>query len=360
MKKLFLLILLLFIQTKLFAFYKEYEKYSSGLYLERSNSTKSESMGRTLVANNDGVFTILANPAGNHQLEGFDLGYSHSSPVYLAEKAFYHFLGINYGSKEYGVIGLSWYHYSLGEETSKTTSGINQEPEKYTPGVSLYTFNYAKSFGSLLAVGVNFNIYQDKLNYETATAYPVDLGIKKTIQIIKTKHENRKMHFGLSIQNITNVTMDYYDMFGTKIKNGVVFPVILRAGTAYQFSFGPNTVLENRYKYGFLLNIEYEDVLNYSYKTAFKAGGEFSFLDLLFIRMGVYSLNMPGGYWNKDRVTDITYGAGINLPIEYFVDMKYPLNIVINYLNMKQPSYIVDYDKWGNYSTFSINIVWKR
>lgn len=359
----FLSVLLLAILSS--AFGDSYRDYNFPFFSGRQPSAKSEAMGKTLVASNDGAFTTFYNPAGIFLNKGMQTAGSYAQPFYLAYKAHFTFLGVTYNFKKLGTLGISWFQYSLGEELFiSTVYNPLGTSRKYVPSTSFYTLSYAKEVFSGFAVGANLNLYSEvSSDKQSLKTYPIDLGFIKSFVLKKNNNNNQELSFGASVKNVFGSRLDNQisnAITQADIKLKEALPIVLRAGVAYQFKYLRQDYLPNLFLLGGSIQLEYEDILNYQYRTAFKFGAEFSLFQIFYSRIGHYSYSLdPSPDNGKQNLNDWTYGFGFFIPFDEFIENKIPLTISLDMTNLEQPSYVTDFHNWDSFSIYSLKIGWK-
>jgi len=340
---------------------KDYNGALDFLFFGRQPSAKAEAMGKSMVANGVDAFAAFYNPASISQNKGLVLSTSYASPYYLANKANFKFIGATYKLDKYGVLGLSLYRFSFGSPIFITTeTGPDATNETFTPTTSMYSLTFSTETFKDLFVGLNFNFVRDK-TVVTGKSYPIDFGLLKVFRFKKNGRTFQRITLGASLYNITNSSIEYN--FDQRTPTKEVLPRTLHIGASYQSSFGKsqlNSIELNTF--GILLQVEYQDLLNSKFHNGFKAGAEFSFIEMFYLRFGFYDENTNDfGFpaTNKNRLTDFTYGFGIEIPINKFTKTRTPIDIKLDMTNMKQPSGIKGFDNFGNFSVYSLSVNWQ-
>lgn len=351
-------IIFLLLSLYIFAFSKDYQNYNYSFFFGRQPSAKAEALGRSLVADEDNAFTAFYNPAGLTLIKGLHVGFSYASPYYLEDDANYNFIGVAYNTGGYGTISFNRFHYSLGIESITVDPG-GSSTKVYTPGTSFYTLSYANEFITNLSFGINLNIYRQKMSYdETLNVYPIDVGVLKSFQFRNLKNGEHNLNLGASIKNILGSKVEFTNNIFLG-NNEEVLPIIFTIGSSYQLLIMRDDYLPNMYTFGLNLLVEYQDIFNYDYLSGFKFGSEFSLFEVFFIRAGYFSFKLdPSPTNGKGRLNDFTYGFGIDIPINELIKKDIPINIVLDITTLKQPTYVTNFDKWENFSVYSLNLNW--
>ncbi|MDZ7364100.1 MAG: hypothetical protein ONB46_25805 [candidate division KSB1 bacterium] len=335
---------------------QDYRDALNHFFLGRQPSAKAEAMGKSMIATATGAFSSFYNPATISQNEGLFISASSATPFYLADHADYKFIGATYKLGNYGVLGLSLYRFSFGESIA-TTSMTNPAAQggKFTPTTSMYTLTFSAETFKNLYFGMNVNSVRDK-GAAIGKSYPIDLGLLKIFNCSK----NQKISLGASLYNVTNSKILYDVNDNRDIKEAL--PVSFHAGASCQLFWGSSKL--NSFElntFGILLQLEYQDLFNSKFHDGFRTGAELSFIEIIYIRFGLYREDINDHGFpavNKNNLTDFTYGLGIEIPIDKFTRVKIPLNARLDITTMKQPSYIKNFDRWENFSVYNLSVNW--
>ena len=111
-----------------------------------------------------------------------------------------------------------------------------------------------------------------------------------------------------------------------------------------------------------MIHIEYQDLLNSKYFGALRIGGELRLLEMLALRLGYYRESRndnddPENY--KDVLTDMTYGFGIELPLEKITAARIPLRVKFDMTRLQQPSSYKGPNRWSDFSVYSLSARWE-
>jgi len=90
-------------------------------------------------------------------------------------------------------------------------------------------------------------------------------------------------------------------------------------------------------------------------------GGELRLLEMLALRLGYYresrnDYDHPENY--KDVLTDVTYGFGIELPLEKIPAARIPLTVKFDMTRLPQPSPYKGPNRWSDFSGYSLSARW--
>jgi hypothetical protein len=175
------------------------------------------------------------------------------------------------------------------------------------------------------------------------------------------------IRLGASVRNVTGayITLDY----GGSNDPSEVLPSIGRFGTSYRIRTHQGWLHDSLASIGFIVHVEYDHVLNYDFRRGLHIGGELRFLDLLAVRVGWYSekvedYDLPEA--NKDEITDVTYGFGVNVPLGILISPKWPLTLGFDYTSLPQVPYTqgppefpgIAEGEWDNFTTYSFRLNW--
>ena len=131
--------------------------------------------------------------------------------------------------------------------------------------------------------------------------------------------------------------------------------MIFQIGLSNTVQYTDTDVYEKDYFFGFTLGLEYQDLFNSDYRTAYKVGGEISLLDIIFLRGGYYNeTTIDYGFNSTGQLEEFTYGAGLKLDFNSLFTDDFPLVINFDYVSLKQPTYITNYDDWNDFTTLTL------
>ncbi len=114
------------------------------------------------------------------------------------------------------------------------------------------------------------------------------------------------------------------------------------------------------YLIGLSLTLEYDDRLDYRYRTGWKTGAEFSLLEMINARIGYYHFTLNPHYETScGELTDFTYGLGFRLPLDLLLKHKIPLTIQVNIAHMLQPTYTTAIYDWDSFTALTLSMNWR-
>lgn len=353
----------------------EYNGYLEELFIARQPSPRAEAMGRGHVADNQNDFGSFYNAALTSLSEGLKVNTSFSHNYYSTDSAFYNYFGASYKLKNIGTFSLSRYHFNYGQEFLYTTA-YNPEGtgEKYQIYYDIYILNYSREIFKDFYAGLNINLtdnYMPDISVFAQNSKKIvpsfDIGFLKKINLPVSSNSflSQSVNLGLSINNFTSAKYTYSD---TVSSSDAYLPVIFRFGGSYNLNVKGNSIKKNGNVFSLLAHLEYEKVLNTAKYETYKIGGEVVVWDILALRAGWFSRNAnitrSVFSYNLGAFSQFTYGAGVKIPLDVIFNMKTPLSMSIDYVNLelknRERNYMmgIEEQELKNYNTFSINMNW--
>lgn len=348
MKKILICISLLFTTSIIFAqnIQDQYDPFN--IYYGRQPSAKAEGMGKGFVANTSNDFGAFYNPASTSLTKGLTAFASYSNRYYTDNNANYNYQGLSYNFDKIGTFGLSRYYIGSGLDR---LIGDNFN-------YKLYTLNYSREVLSNFFAGVNVNlisahqvpyvIFGEYDPYEEKSTASFDLGLIKKFEF-KSDLLNRKEEIILGASMI--------NMFGTRISVYGIdrdVPVIGRIGIGHSLNILKNNLVKNSHTFKIFTHAEFEKEFGHGNINMIKAGTDFTLFDIVSLRGGFYHS------FKQQRAsakTNLTYGVGLNIPVDKFFDGKYPFKVNIDYVNLDQ-SNIERSSNYENFNLLSMKVNW--
>ena len=348
MKK-FIVLSLFVISNTIFA--QDYNDFAQEIFIGRMPSAKTEAMGRILTLNFDPYFVSQSNPSNLVTTVGIAAFFAHSSPLYGYNEATYNYGGVSYHNPIAGAFAFNFLRFNTGMTFNITGEGGPEIIGTFEPGMDLYTLTYANEITDWFSFGINANLFVDKLGEDQSfTGTFFELGLSREITLIQNSQIKDDLTVGTQLKNIFNQSFSAIDEAQSD-----ALPVIFRTGVSNRINYTDVEVYEKAYLIGFTLGVEYQDLFNSDYRTAYKAGCELSLLDIIFLRAGYYhEKTIDYGFNSTGQLEEFTYGAGLKLDFVQLFEKNFPLVINFDYVSLKQPTYIIDFDDWGNFNTFSL------
>lgn len=343
MKKILICILLLVSFSTSFAQINPYNPFY--IYYGRQPSAKSEAMGRGLVANVNNDFGAFYNPASTGLSEGLTAFASYSDKYYGDNNASYNYESVNYNFEKIGSFGLSRYY---------TGSGIGKIG-KDNLNYNLYTLNFSREIFKDFFAGANLNlifahrpvhITGPYISAENSKTFSFDLGLLKRFEF-KSPVLNRKEEIvlGASLVNVSNASVQVNNM-------DMDLPVIVRFGLGHSLKIFKNNFVKNSHAFNIFSHFEFEKELKDGVTNLIKAGTDITLYDIVSLRGGLYHR-----FEKSDIKATLTYGIGLNIPVDNFSNGKYPFKINIDYVNLTQPNSFSGY-KSDNFNLISMKLSW--
>lgn len=344
-KKITFILVLLCLFVLLFADYRDayYE-----IFFGRLPSSRAEALGKGYVTIDNDLDTYFFNPAGITNIDQVQFKFTTSNPYYTLDKGRYYQFGLGYNSIQEFVIGLNVNLMSYGEKYHVIDGNTFNPDKKATPYLLNYVLTLATPLSNDLSIGFNINYFIENYSDDPHSTIFFDTGAIYKYKLHSSYASKEVISFGASIKNFAFSKVKY-SSFEEDL------PVITKVGMNY--SFVPS--IEN-IKLDVLLQTEYQYLLNYEYRDGLHTGLEFKFYDIIALRCGYYYENIDDNdsSANEDVLSELTYGIGVDIPISQFVG--YPLRLQIDYANLKQPSYVANYDKWDNFESLTVKLAWLK
>ncbi|TBN03904.1 hypothetical protein EYD45_07730 [Hyunsoonleella flava] len=351
----------------------------SGIFYGQPSSARATGMGLTTITL-DGVENVFYNPATiglTKEKVNVHLNYALGSPVYKGSQ--YPFLGISYRINDKLIVSASNLNWWDEKNSPWTTiiGGFEESVERRSQSVYLLTGNYEIIPGLNFGVSGNYLVSRSLDDNVTNSEFILSVGAiyTKEVDFIKSDNlSNQRLVFAGSLVNAlmkNRIEQTYLDNLNYRD-----LPIHLSFGAAYKttlairpdftegkgfFSGAPKTL-------DLAIHLQYRDVLpgpketiqniNHENNTAFGIGAEAWFMNLLALRLGYYNETRPtgdkpdGGFWATGRKKGLTWGFGVNLPVNRLTNGKLPFNSEVNFVtsrilddyadNFTPPSYFTD------------------
>jgi hypothetical protein len=324
-------------------------------YFGRQANARAEALGMAYSSIDGDIATIGYNPAGTSTLKGAEIMSSIASPLYTLENAEHSYIAAGYNINQYLTIGISRNHFNYGQEITISDAG-GQPTGEFTPKTSLYTLNVSSQPIENLMVGINANyLIFDPVDNPAKSLY-FDLGVIKKFELWQNLASTHSINLGASISNL-NYAETEIEYNGIKSEEDL--PVIARFGLNYQLQLDKNWFSDTLNTFNFLIQADYQSLMNSDYHNGIYSGLELTFLEVLSARIGYYQesqfdFDIPSA--NKDEISALTYGFGLQLPLDKLT--KIPLRINFDYTNLPQPSYTKADWNWDNFLSYTLRVNW--
>jgi len=327
-------------------FSQQYNDFAREIFFGRLASAKTEAMGRIVTLNFDPYFVSQSNPANLISTVGVAVFYSNSSPFYGYNDASYKYAGISYNNSIIGALAFNLLLFDTGPTIvippGSVPFNLPFKEKRY-----LYTLTYSNRIKDWFSFGINANLFV--ADYGTDQKYSdsfFELGLSRYFNLFRDLDIKDDLTIGTQLKNIFNQSFSAIDEAQSD-----AFPSIFRIGVSNLFEYTDNDIFEKSYLFGFTLGLEYQDVLNSGKRTAYKAGGELSLIDIIFLRGGYYNESI---FSSKDELTEFTYGFGTKLDFDKYISNNFPLILLFDFVSLSQPTYATGYDDWDNFTTFNL------
>ena len=328
---------------------QQYNDFAREIFFGRLPSAKTEAMGRILTLNFDPYFVSQSNPANLVTTKGVAVFYAYSSPLYELNDANYHYAGVSYNTPTIGAFALNALRFNSGMIFNLTGEVSPEVLGTFESKKELYTLTYSYAIPGWFSFGVNANLFVMVEN-ESFTGTFFELGLSRNFNMIKDSQLKDDLTIGTQLKNIFNQSFSAIDQAQSD-----AFPQIFRIGVSNLFEYTDTDVFEKAYLFGFTVGLEYQDLLNSNKRTAYKAGGELSILDIIFVRGGYYhETKFNYGFNSTDKLEEFTYGFGLKLDFDKYLTNNFPLVLVFDFVSLEQPSYTTDFSSWDNFTTFTL------
>jgi hypothetical protein len=333
-----------------------------GIFYGQPSSARATGMGLTTITL-EGIENVFYNPATiglSKEKINVHLNYALGSPVYKGSQ--YPFLGVSYRINDKLIVGLSNLNWWDEKNSPWTTviGGFDESVNKRSQ--SVYTVSGSYEVIPNLNVGISGNYLVDRAvdNNITNSEFILSIGAiyNKEVDFIKSdKFSNQTIRFAGSLVNAlmkNRIEQTYQDNLNYRD-----LPIHLTFGAAYKATLAiqPNFTEGKGFFKGapktlnLAVHLQYRDVLagpkddivnnNHKYNSAFGIGTEAWFMDLIALRLGYYREKRPigndksSGIWATDQKKGLTWGFGVNLPLNRLTNGKLPFNSEINFVTSK-------------------------
>ena len=327
----------------------------------RLPSARAEALGRAGVSLKGDVYSSYFNPAGLASLSGVEVAGSFAEPFYTLKDAKYSFGAVATHIPSIGTFGVSLYQLRYGTYEWQDEE-VNIDPGIFgRPQASFLTLSFARNVVDVADIGVNICYHTYDWNllsnpHESGSEFHTfifDVGAIRSIPMATNSTTNQSLTCGARIKNLTGATLNMNP-------TGFPFhyPVQLNVGGTYKIEFKEATASYGLKPFEALATADYQDYLNYRYRTGFHAGIEIIGFEIVSVRIGYYSesLLVHGSRSNKSALSSATYGIGLSLPLGKLTNGKVPLRASFDYASLDQPNYSNNpmYSNFGKFSSYSL------
>lgn len=317
-------------------------------------SARAEAMGRTGVALGGDPSAYYNNAAGIGTIDTWAAEVSTSAPYYVLRESDYYFASFVKRLHPKVVAGLHVHRFGVGPTTfTLDIAGEDFELDKAAITDLAATVAYEPLDG--LHLGVNAHFYNWK-NFEDVPAFRsfyLDAGALYERPLAN----GAELRLGASVLNLNGADITMTSPIGTSSSN--VFPIIARAGIAYDQRWQVVIPGAGEQSLQLLLTTEYQDVLNGDVRTAFRFGSELTLADVLIVRLGLFTRSEDdlGFQNNRDRISDVTYGFGLLIPVEKMSDGRWPVQLRLDYYSLESPPAVFSGTRLPNKRGVGIRVI---
>jgi len=307
---------------------------------------RSEAMGKVQTTLTGNPLTSAYNAASTSFSCGLNADFSHVKPRSTAIEengnTSYNNYGASYNSGQYGAIAFGYRNFSVNGMkvilgAPYTSSALLIITDVY---FSNYNLNYSYRIMKNLSMGITYNyIKMDNYSYK-ANVYYFDLGVMEKIPF-ESESNSQNIIIGASLTNFTNNQLKptYKFIQYYSINNSYYpLPSELKLGTAYTYE--TKLRINDHKLFRIMAAAEYRDMVNSSTFSTAKLGTELTFAEMLNIRFGYYYEDFKTLDYTPDikkKLSEFTYGLGINLPLNKLLHFNMPVTLQVDYANLKAP-----------------------
>jgi hypothetical protein len=340
-----------------------WSQYTSGFQQEyffgNLPNARTEAMARAGVAAGEGTSNLFLNPATLGLTEDLDAVFSTSAPFYVLQNSNYFFVGLSKRFTEKLVGAFSVHTFAVGPTTFDINFGSKRFPldKSFSTNIAL---SGAYELLPGLHAGLNFNMYRWTYIDEVNAVHQghLDGGLLYNLSLDPGNAQSKNLRIGASVSNFTSSDITFFSPENDSSTQE--FPIVLRLGGAYQVATDINYPVVGSGPFAFTATVEYQNVLNNNFRTAFQVGTEAVLYDVLAVRLGGFTRSEDDGGRsdvNFDRINDVTYGFGFKVPLSELSDGKIPGQLWIDYASLEPPPTSTLGGRKPNFRTFTIRLV---
>jgi hypothetical protein len=268
--------------------------------------SRGVALGGGVVAEVNGVDALFWNPAGaSFTNKSAEAMFSHVT--WIADiKVNYLSAIANFGGV--GVFGVSLKSLDFGEIPVTTVDEPDGTGERFSPTFLTAAVSYSRRMTDRIYVGANLKLISERILRESATGFAVDIGLQYRLE--------SGLKFGAVMKNVGgNMKFDGPDLEwgvvipgsepGSPVRSLRVplqefeLPAAFELGFAYSFKIGESSLT---------LSGSFQN--NNFTLDEYKGGLEYSFKNMLFLRVGYSYVNETDYVFNSP-----SFGVGFNIPL---------------------------------------------
>jgi hypothetical protein len=333
-------------------------QYNNGFFdrtfFEKLPSARAEAMGKAYNSVDGDLSSVFFNPAGIASIQGLVLDGNYAARYQFQLIETTRFNSIGYKINDYLILALSRNYYSYGNDVPIQDSNLNPI-DFFEPYNVIHSLTISSQPIRNLFLGLNANLFcwyfgQVQKPY---TLY-FDIGVIKKFDILKKANSNQSANIGASITNFNFAKSTSHFKGFTSVSD---LPVITRYGANYQFTFDRHWLFDSLNTLQFLMQGEYQMLLNSDYHKGYHIGSELILFEILSLRIGYYNEKEhtfpPENYV---MISDLRYGFGVQIPL-YKLSIA-PFIISFDYLSLANPSIPNPMIDVGYFTSFNIRFNW--
>lgn len=271
---------------------------SAANFLKIGVGSRAMALGGAFAAVSNDASALYWNPGGLGLLKDMEMIFSYNSWIADTKLGF---VGFVFPTARYGTFGVSVYYFSSGEIEETTIYQPKGTGRSFSADDMLVGLSYGTQLTDRFSVGGTIKLVREKLAYETAQTFAVDIG-----SIFRTNFLN-DMRIGFSLANFggnllfrgrdLNANVDFGKPVEASLKtNDWGLPLVFRIGLA--------TDVINRTQHRLTASLEVDDPRDY--EPIQIVGLEYALYNKAFLR---------GGYQFNTDETGFSAGGGMNVKI---------------------------------------------
>lgn len=325
----------------------QYDGSFEYIFFDRSYSAQSAALGRISTPITDDAFSVHYNSALLSFQNEYTVSFSHTSPFYRMKNANFNYYGITAPILDRFSLGVG--HLDLkfnasGEQKLSTLAFVYEPVRNFSIGANLRRL--------YLDIGYRSDVTGRSLG--EIVSKRIYFGLSSSIRIPHKSLIAPKsiLTLGATFDNIFQQSIG----LGSRGSSNFELPSVLTLGAANKFIWRglDNGPLIKRISFNLLA--EYQNVLNYQYKTRLSLGTQLGLNRIVMLRVGYFfqTTNDFGAPINKSRINAFTYGVGVNVPFSEIIKLDETLILSLNFTRLQQPLF-TNKNLWniGKFSTFS-------
>ncbi len=345
----------------------DYHGSMSQLYLFNTGIARVEAMGKTAVAESNSAVYALYNPALLGDVKDIEVQGGYMNPTQPSFGGNY--LNFTVAGKVLKRTTVAATMQRINYRTFLFTDELGTVIRRVDPYDSRYqlalSHRIIEAEKHLVDAGAAIN-YSQEFYYKDFQGYgfTIDAGLRYSYK----PDSVHQLSIGLSSNNMLNQPMhaqlkDFPDASDYNL------PQVLRAGVAYHFTPRKEVTSRHLRLFDAALHLQYDELLNSDFFTAFKGGAEIKLAEILALRAGYYTseyalLSGDFAYTGYNEYKAFTYGAGIEIPFEKLLKSQLPLLVGFDYCSLPfySPTDITTlaYTEYKEkFTIFNARAVWK-